>query len=72
MHCTNLQWPRSQKGCPSCNWIFFNFHVCKVEFFQSCTFENMQFVKLNLRAGENCDVYAMRFPTHVHTYTSWL
>ena len=47
-------------------------HFCKVIFFQSCTFENMQFAKRNLRAGENCDVYAMRFPVKPHTQVAWL
>ena len=36
-------------------------------------FENMQFAKLiiNLRAGENCDVYAMRFPMKPHTQVGY-
>ena len=31
----------------------------------------MQFAKLNLRAGENCDVYAMRFPVKPHTQVGY-
>ena len=59
------------QSCILQNWSIL--HFCKVVFFQSCTFENMQFAKLiiNLRAGENCDVHAMRFPVKPHTQVGY-
>ena len=31
----------------------------------------MQFAKLNLRAGENCDVYVMKFPVKPYTQVGY-
>ena len=58
------------QSCILQNWIFFNF-----VFFQNCIFSILHFWKyavcqtINLRAGENCEVYAMTPTPHTRTYT---
>ena len=72
--CTNLQWPRSQKGRPSCNFSKLHFaKFIKLYFLTILHFWKHAVCQTKSKSMQviivKCIYYAMimRFPTHVHT-----
>ena len=79
---TNLRWPRSQKGHPSCNFSKLWLHCAKLDFFnsvllQSCIFSILHFWKhavCQTKSKSKWKLWSVAMPgpwdsTHVHTHT---